>query len=141
MHRSGKKSDVSQLDSLNIIIYNKDCINTNFFDFMKIDRNFSIREAEEICELLISGNLETEKIIEILKDFQDKGETVEEIAGFAKAIVSKAQKIPFDAPTIDLCGTGGSKFDRFNVSTSVAFIVGTYVKGRIVRAIHEFSLR
>lgn len=93
---------------------------------MTIDRDFSVREAEEICELLISGNLETEKTIEILKGFQDKGETVEEIAGFAKAIISKAQKIPFDEPTIDLCGTGGSKFDRFNVSTSVAFIVSCF---------------
>lgn len=85
-----------------------------------------MKDAEALCADLISGHQSKDEIKAILMHLRAKGETAEEIAGFSKAIVSQAQKIPFAGTTIDLCGTGGSALERFNVSTSVAFIVACF---------------
>lgn len=57
-----------------------------------------------------------------------KGETVEEIAAFARALREKAIQPPLDPgwknthPILDVCGTGGDRLNTFNISTTVAFI-------------------
>ena len=64
-----------------------------------------------------------------------KGETVEEIVGFAEAI--RAAAVPLPLPTgsvldtsgtgrdalVDTCGTGGDASGTFNISTATAFVV------------------
>src|SRR5205807_4037375 len=64
-----------------------------------------------------------------------KGETVEEIVGFAEAIRSAATPIPVRDPgvldasgtgreaLVDTCGTGGDAAGTFNISTVTAFVV------------------
>lgn len=52
-----------------------------------------------------------------------KGETVEEITGAAIVMREKATKIDISSDLIDTCGTGGSKTNTFNISTTVAFVV------------------
>jgi anthranilate phosphoribosyltransferase len=93
---------------------------------MIIDKDLSFNDAKLLCEELISGKVPTPEISRIIVDLRAKGETADEIAGFAAAIKSKAPEIPFLDSTIDLCGTGGSKLERFNVSTAVAFIVACF---------------
>ncbi len=57
-----------------------------------------------------------------------KGETVEEIAAFARALREKAVQPPLDTAwrnsheILDVCGTGGDRLNTFNISTTVAFI-------------------
>jgi anthranilate phosphoribosyltransferase len=56
-----------------------------------------------------------------------KGETAEEIAGFAQALRLLAIEPPVDAPTrarqiLDVCGTGGDRLNTFNISTTVAIV-------------------
>jgi anthranilate phosphoribosyltransferase len=56
-----------------------------------------------------------------------KGETVEEIAAFARALRDKSVQPPIDAETrareiLDVCGTGGDRLNTFNISTTVAII-------------------
>lgn len=85
--------------------------------------NLSADAAQALCARLISGETSTAQIRETLLRLRHRGETAEEIAGFSRAIVARAQRIPFRHQTYDLCGTGGSALDRFNVSTSVAFLV------------------
>ncbi len=56
-----------------------------------------------------------------------KGETPEEIAGFAQALRLLAVEPPIDAETrarqiLDVCGTGGDRLNTFNISTTVALV-------------------
>ncbi len=51
-----------------------------------------------------------------------KGETVDEIAGMARAMREQALRVPIDGPLLDTCGTGGTGKSTFNVSTAAAFV-------------------
>jgi anthranilate phosphoribosyltransferase len=57
-----------------------------------------------------------------------KGETVQEIASFARALREKAVQPPLDQAwreshdILDVCGTGGDRLNTFNISTTVAII-------------------
>jgi anthranilate phosphoribosyltransferase len=56
-----------------------------------------------------------------------KGETVGEIAAFARALRARSIEPPLDAQTrareiLDVCGTGGDRLNTFNISTTVALV-------------------
>ncbi len=53
-----------------------------------------------------------------------KGETEEELAGFAETMRARSLRIASKHKTfVDTCGTGGSTAKTFNVSTAAAFVV------------------
>jgi anthranilate phosphoribosyltransferase len=55
-----------------------------------------------------------------------RGETVEELAGFARAMRAVAHALDVEAeyrPLLDTCGTGGNRIDAFNISTIAAFVI------------------
>jgi anthranilate phosphoribosyltransferase len=52
-----------------------------------------------------------------------KGETVEEISGFARTMRAKALRVSISEPVVDTCGTGGDGKGTFNISTTAAFVV------------------
>jgi len=57
-----------------------------------------------------------------------KGETVGEIAAFARELRARSIQPPLDPETrsreiLDVCGTGGDRLGTFNISTTVAIIV------------------
>ena len=63
-----------------------------------------------------------------LRALRAKGETPAEIAGFARAMLTRAVDPGIDparlpGPTIDVCGTGGDQLHLFNISTTVAFVL------------------
>jgi anthranilate phosphoribosyltransferase len=72
-----------------------------------------------------------------------KGETVEEIAGFARAMRERAQRIrPRVDDLVDVVGTGGDRVNTFNISTTTAFVVagaGGYVAKHGNRAVSRRS--
>lgn len=61
----------------------------------------------------------------LLSALATRGETVDELYGFATALRSMARAFPPPgaAEGVDLCGTGGASHPTFNVSTVAAFVV------------------
>lgn len=61
----------------------------------------------------------------ILAAIQAKGVTAQELAGMAQVLKSQSlqqEKIAYNYPVIDTCGTGGDGASTFNISTAVAFV-------------------
>ncbi|HUK47577.1 MAG TPA: anthranilate phosphoribosyltransferase [Terriglobales bacterium] len=93
---------------------------------------------EEACLVMgevLSGQCTDAQISALLVGLHMKGETVEEIVGFAEAIRAAAAPIHvsnnsvLDASgtereaLVDTCGTGGDAAGTFNISTATAFVV------------------
>jgi anthranilate phosphoribosyltransferase len=78
--------------------------------------------------VLLSPTATDDMKAQFLTALHKKGESVEEIAGFTRQLISRAvdpeieiEKLP--GPAIDICGTGGDGLDLFNVSTTAMFIL------------------
>lgn len=86
--------------------------------------HLSEEEAEEAMGAIMSGQATPAQIASLLTALRLKGETVEEITGFARAMRARARSIrpPFNH-VIDTCGTGGDQKSTFNISTTAAFVV------------------
>ena len=75
---------------------------------------------------MLSGEMSTEEIAEVLNFLRRKGETIAELVGFASAIREMSEPVELDQsedPVLDTCGTGGDSTGTFNVSTATAFVV------------------
>ncbi|MBM3450797.1 MAG: anthranilate phosphoribosyltransferase [Armatimonadetes bacterium] len=72
-----------------------------------------------------------------------KGETIEEITGFATAMRARVARIEPKVPRlVDTCGTGGDRSGTFNISTTAAFVVagaGAHVAKHGNRAVSSKS--
>lgn len=81
-------------------------------------------EAERVAELVLSGQASEAQIASMLTALRMKGETVDEILGFASVLRGKANTIAPKAENyVDFVGTGGDCTYTFNVSTTSAFVV------------------
>ncbi len=81
-------------------------------------------EATAVAIAIMDGHATPAQIGAILTALRMKGETVEEATAFAKAM--RARVVPVHCqrkPLLDTCGTGGSTFRVFNVSTASAFVL------------------
>ncbi len=86
--------------------------------------SLSEKEAEEVMLEIMDGAATPAQIAAFLMGLRMKGETVEEIAGSARAMRERAVRIqPGDARVVDTCGTGGDRMNTFNISTTAAFVV------------------
>ncbi|HTU44926.1 MAG TPA: anthranilate phosphoribosyltransferase, partial [Bryobacteraceae bacterium] len=82
-------------------------------------------EAYDLMRKMLSGEMGTEGIADVLSFLRRKGETVAELVGFASAIRDMAQPVELDQsqePVLDTCGTGGDCVNSFNISTATAFV-------------------
>jgi anthranilate phosphoribosyltransferase len=86
---------------------------------------------EEIAvsvEQLIDESVSPEVKADFLCGLALKGETVEEITAFARALRDKSVTPPIDPAwrraneILDVCGTGGDRLNTFNISTTVALV-------------------
>jgi len=73
---------------------------------------------------VMAGEATPAQIGAFLTALRMKGETVDEIAGFAQTMRQFATRIETHRrPLVDTCGTGGDHSGTFNISTTAAFVV------------------
>ena len=82
-------------------------------------------EAASLLNMLLAPDATDAQIAAILTALAAKGETAEELAGFAQTMRAHSASLRSSKHPeyIDTCGTGGSPVKTFNVSTAAAFIV------------------
>ncbi|MHB9025866.1 MAG: anthranilate phosphoribosyltransferase [Armatimonadota bacterium] len=86
--------------------------------------HLTMDEAAEVMRGIMEGEVPPVLLAGFLTALRMKGETVEEIAGFARAMREKSVRIAPRCPLlVDTCGTGGDKVKTFNISTTAAFVV------------------
>ena len=99
-------------------------------------RDLTRIEAAAAMEAIMSGAATNAQIAAFLTALRMKGETVEELIGFAQVMRQKAVRVRTRSAEgsasltgtdremlIDTCGTGGDASGTFNVSTATAFVV------------------
>ena len=99
-------------------------------------------EAREVMSEVLTGKCSDAQIAALLIALRMKGETVEEIVGFAEAIRAAAAPLPIERAStgealavsgtgrdalaesalVDTSGTGGDASGTFNISTATAFV-------------------
>jgi anthranilate phosphoribosyltransferase len=86
-------------------------------------RHLESFEAEAALDEIMAGEATEAQIGGLLVALRMKGETADEIAGFARAMRGRCTTVrPTAEGVVDTCGTGGDKLDTFNISTTAAFI-------------------
>jgi len=76
---------------------------------------------------LLSGRVETPKIVRLLTALNQRPVQVQELAGFARVMRRNATRVFTDgearpAQMVDTCGTGGDGSNTFNISTAAAIV-------------------
>jgi anthranilate phosphoribosyltransferase len=81
-------------------------------------------ESGEAMDIIMEGNVPPTQIASFLTALRMKGETIQEITGFARTMRAKAVRIRAKdgESVVDTCGTGGDGKGTFNISTAVAFV-------------------
>ena len=91
--------------------------------------SLSETEAFNLLSQITENNIHEAQVGAILGALRTKGETSDEISGFAKYLKKKAIPFPYQAKEddilIDTCGTGGDDIGSFNISTAVAFVLAS----------------
>lgn len=100
-------------------------------------------EAHAALGVIMDGEATPAQIAAFITALRMKGEAVEEIAGCARAMRERAQRIrPRVDDLVDVVGTGGDRVNTFNISTTTAFVVagaGAYVAKHGNRAVSRRS--
>lgn len=87
-------------------------------------KDLTIEEAMRAQELILTGEATPAQIAGCLTALRMKGETLEEITGFATVLRDKANTIsPKLSNYLDFVGTGGDSTYSFNISTTSSFVV------------------
>lgn len=86
-------------------------------------RDLCFEESRNIAVFLMSGEASDVLIAALLAGMRAKGETSEEMAGFATGLKDVSRKPDCELRHLaDTCGTGGDRKATFNISTAAALI-------------------
>lgn len=84
----------------------------------------SVAHARDVMGRLMDGKLSQMQAAALLAALRTRGESVDEIVGFAQAMRERAVHVPVNVqgPLLDTCGTGGTGLNVINVSTTAMFV-------------------
>ena len=88
--------------------------------------NLTPSEAQSAMEEILDGRVSAASIAGFLVALRMKGETADELLGFARAMRSRSVQLNAGLngePLVDTCGTGGDGSMTFNISTVSAFVI------------------
>ncbi|HEY4948526.1 MAG TPA: hypothetical protein VII19_11555, partial [Acidimicrobiales bacterium] len=82
-------------------------------------------QAEVVLGQVLAGEATPSQIAALAVALRAKGEAVEEMTGFVRAMAAHAVplSLPAGIEVIDTCGTGGDRLRSINVSTIAALVV------------------
>lgn len=83
------------------------------------------QRARAVMGSLMDGQLSQMQAAALLAALRTRGETVEEITGFAQAMRERAVRLDTgsNGPLLDTCGTGGTGLNTINISTTAMFVI------------------
>jgi anthranilate phosphoribosyltransferase len=84
-------------------------------------------EAKEVMGYLMDGSMSQLQAAALLAALRTRGESIEEITGFAEAMRSRSVKVPFehDGVLLDTCSTGGTGINTINIGTTSMFVIAS----------------
>ncbi|RKL67584.1 anthranilate phosphoribosyltransferase [Salipaludibacillus neizhouensis] len=85
----------------------------------------SEQEAQHLVMEMMEGAVTQEEMAAVLAILQFRGETVDELVGFAKGMKQKSIQISLPFEVMDTCGTGGDGSSTYNISTAVAILLSS----------------
>ena len=94
--------------------------------------NLTEEEASQAFETIMRGDATPSQIAGFIVALRMKGETVDELTGFARTARAMATPISVDGALLDTCGTGGDGLATFNIST-LAGIVAAACGARVAK--------
>src|SRR6266571_4834571 len=97
---------------------------TDFIQKMIERVDLTEQEARAAMEEIMAGQASDAQIAGFLTALRMKGETAQELIGFASVMREKAEPL-WDGevlPVLDTAGTGGDRSGTFNISTAAAFV-------------------
>jgi anthranilate phosphoribosyltransferase len=85
-------------------------------------RSLERAEARAAMGAVMDGEATPAQLAAFLVALRMRGETVDELTGFAEAMRQRVVRVEAPAGTIDVVGTGGDRSGTFNVSTGAALV-------------------
>ncbi|WP_028610538.1 anthranilate phosphoribosyltransferase [Paenibacillus harenae] len=80
-------------------------------------------EARSVMNIMMRGEATPAQIAGVITALRMKGETKDEIAGFAEVMREHSSRVNTEQEDLlDTCGTGGSGIHKFNISTASSII-------------------
>jgi anthranilate phosphoribosyltransferase len=86
-------------------------------------KRLSMEEARVAMGSVMDGEATPAQLAALLVALRMRGETVEELAGFATAMRERVLRVEAPEGAVDTCGTGGDGSNTFNISTAAALVV------------------
>jgi anthranilate phosphoribosyltransferase len=83
----------------------------------------SLEQARDAMGAVMDGEATPAQLGALLVALRMRGETVDELAGFATAMRERVLRVEAPDGAIDVVGTGGDKSGTFNISTAAAIVV------------------
>ncbi len=95
------------------------------FETLVDGQDLTVEQASAAMEDILTGRATQAQISGLLVAIRAKGETVDELVGFTKAMLGAAEPLTLAEGAIDIVGTGGSKHRQdhaLNVSTMASIV-------------------
>lgn len=86
-------------------------------------QTLDVDEAERAFDIMTSGDATPAQMGGFLMALKVRGETAQELAGGARVLRAKVQRVRAPKGAIDIVGTGGDHHGTFNVSSCSALVV------------------
>ncbi len=86
-------------------------------------RSLTKETARKVLSELATGKFNPSLTTAFMTVYMMRSVTVDELEGFRDAMLELCIPVNFDAPVMDVCGTGGDGKNTFNISTLASFVV------------------